>query len=830
MSNEFSSRVTVSASELLAKIAKRREEREAAPVRQRTTSGQSVQETNPMQAKFQKLVVPDRPVMLAAPDAEGIRRILQPAIDLRRLTPIAPIPRHMLDPRQPSKKKLNNFTSNIMDFRHWPKAGSFISWVKNAYQGVGVTDEEMLALLLAMREAEGYIGSGGTLLGLMTRLVKGLTSAPHMVPFDDNFSSQCVVWAKSVVQYNDIDYNFYDQSVVDIIIGVDIPINYVSDAGCPYFTKVEEDETFANALSISAELFKLIAEGGSQYKNRMKREQALLTVLLKNKTDYYHVTKLATKVRPYYVYPLHERLMYFCLHHFLKPIPFTLRHYTHEEYSGSAVGFTWNYGGAHELYSRIEDYYSDGAELKKYGFFPIFYGDDQLWIFVLPFGTYVIDPDFEHMDMSLHSSYGDVAREVWGSSFKKIDKTWREILAMNCRRAFVHPVIIEGGLAYKKSFGLSSGVVGTTKFDEIVSASINGFIKVHSRQFVEKSSKLEHLETYLANLKTQIFELFGLNIKEGTANIHQFLPDQDHYTFEFLGQNLVLHQTGIPGVRKYVPRPKLERLVIAATTFKKKYTSNNLRDRAEVTKLRSLATMGGYHYRAFWERTQTYFENQAKRRIHPLRGGEDEDGEQQEESVFMQATFPDDDWPTYAWCVNLFLPHDCQLVDTSTAVDSSHAGHELGLSTDTESESGSSASFVSASDLSPPKTTMSDRLKKLELDTWSGKARYERPMFEDVGDAEEPPMPEVPAATTGKQQKLPDAVKRKFERERAAEREARKLVRPPKGGPSSSGAKGKTAAKIPKRQRAAVHGSRTGAVSGAEYEYHMAEQDFEDSD
>lgn len=743
MSNITVSNATISLSQAFQLMSTR--ENTGGTRRDRTVSAEGEPVSN--LAKLDNLQITTIPPTVKKIDSVEINQKLSPLAQKGLIRGIGAIPKDRMDPRVASKaqKSLANFTCNQMTFSNFGKDGEFFNLAKAIPSGVFDNDkiQEYIAALYA---STLYIGSSGSLSGLLTRLSTGMLDAPR-VRLD---IKRCVLYASKVLKYKPVEVDFEGKSLPEVFeqVSDDVPINFSSNAGVPYFKKIGADDTLTDGVSVASELINAMAEGKFNELVTVKRP-AWMATLIKNKQDYYQISRLGDKIRPYFVYPLHERLIYSCLQAKIKAIRFDEEP---EGDSGSMVGFSWNYGGGDRLYSWIIHKVSLGP-----GFYPLFYGDDQLWVIVTIWGdTYICTPDFSHMDLSLSKDFGVVAYKMWRKAFTKLDKTWDSFLKMNCSRAFSRQVIIDGAMTYFFDHGLGSGVPGTTKFDEVAAASVNGYVKMSYQEVLHEIDSVEALEMFLKTIVEQVRTQFGLVFKDGSTTLYPFKPDEESYDFVMLGQSLL--RLGSKTRFHYVPKPSLEKLLISATTYKKSYRSGSIRMTSTMFKIRSLYASGGYLYPVLGNRLQAYYEALQKRNIEPISSEDPDFGLEVEGDVFTKIEFAPDDhsWPPFEWCVNLYFPPDDPLESfTHVSVESlSEHGEKPVFVPNYDLEA-----FASSSDEEGDERIVNAMFPK----EWSAQMAHERPEG-DVGG--NPPIApkEIPLDKVGFLLKLPLHEKEAFEK------------------------------------------------------------------
>jgi hypothetical protein len=377
-------------------------------------------------------------------------------------------------------------------------------------------------------------------------------------------------------------------------------------------------------------------------------------------------------------------------------------------------------------------------------------------------------------------------------------------------------------MAYSVEKGVGSGIPGTTKFDEVASAAVNGFMR---NQFDLVSSRItpENLGSFLDAMSKKVTEIYGLTFKEGTLDLHLFEPDQPHYDFEFLGQTLLRVVGGDGKTTHYVPKPKLHKLLLTATSTRKAYASINLQERSFQTIRRSLVANGGYLYPMFYESTKALYERKLEKNgIRPLTEEEEEYEYQAEgERFFEELPFDAEDYsfPSLMRCMNLFLPHGNQLKEETRSMNE-HLGKTtivptikpkmvLTVDSDDEEEADETSPYstpdrkgkspVRSGEPSSPHTPEAkipekkskpikergeskisqafDSAAKSVSGNWAEQTDLDRDMFEDIGGIEIPFKPRVPLATQELKQPLPQAVKDAYTNKIKDETALRKAMR-----------------------------------------------------
>lgn len=715
--------------------------------------------------------------------------VLEPSLGI--MFPIEAVPR---DPQDPDYKKGGlkedvKFTTQKLTFRDFKKDGfSFVEY-KNALEAK-YDSSQKIEFLEAFTEANQFIGSMGTLQGLLNRLTTGLLKVPSVRKFDID---EQIVLGQTVLHYNQVDVDYVGKSLHEVMRDprARSKFNGKSSLGVPYGSKKYKNvkgeidrEVIGQVYQNAAHILKHIANG--KFSKMYVKQPAMFLVLLKNKQDYYRADELEIKTRPYFVYPAHERLLYQAIQTPLKPILFNdsaASNFT----NSSAVGFIWNYGGGDELYDWINGH---DDSLLSAEFRSIFYGDDQLWVIRLISGEkFVLCPDFSHMDLSLVKQWAKVAYGMWKPLYTSIDKTWSDVLLLNCRRCFSKTVLVESSLAYSLEKGVGSGIPGTTKFDEVASAVVNGYIKQYFSR-VHKHVTADNLPDFLKTINKKVSEIYGLTFKPSSLNLYLFNANQDHYDFEFLGQTLQRVVGGDGVTTHYIPKPKLHRLLLTATTTRKSYKSVALQECAFQTMRRSLVANGGFLYPMFYESTKILYERKLDKGIRPLLETDEEfEYEVEEEKFYNPLPFSETDFsfPSVMTCMNLFLPHGNQLRTEGRSMNE-HLGKtivvptivpmmRLSLDSDDEETPDISSPFSTPGRVLSPKQGVGKgpRSGKLRGESeiskafegaatqvsgdWGAREALERDLFEDVGGVSVPAPKRVPVATQELKQPLPQEIK-----------------------------------------------------------------------
>jgi hypothetical protein len=705
----------------------------ASPARGAASGGDSRQaHTTDLRRALRGFVMPLMPPVEKKPRSEGMTKVLEDALNRRVVRTVGGVTRDELDKRKVtgSNSRYKNLTTWNNTFEHYKRDGDAIGAMKVTGYDAPEDDELVRDVYEALAYTGTYIGTSGTLHGMLYRYNEAIADTPVL----SWRVAQCVAWAESVLKFKPPELDFRGKTLKEVFKEAPYKVNLKGDAGSPYFKKVGDTGVLTTVFNVAGELLLAVSEG--KLSDYAALRKARFLVCMKNKADFYEIAKLDVKTRAIYVYPAHWRLLFSAVQAQIKPLSFL-------QGGSSALGFSWAHGGGDALYEWVATRHKAGAGL----YFAI-YGDDQLWVFVdKDLNTYVMAPDYSHMDISLGVDCGKVSCRVWEKALHgKLDNTWRSILRLNCKMAFEKLVIVDGSNTFSFEHGLGSGISGTTKFDEIGSAVVAGWLRERWMEWLDDDSdRKSYVRDFVNKHVPMIRSIFGLTVKATTLEVHNFLPDEPDYKFPFLGYTLT--RVGGRERQHYVPKPDFNRLVLCACTHRKKFHGSGDRMNAQMQKLRSLAAMGGYLQPVIFRALRNAYTGCLSRHGRPATDEEDLLGFSPAEVLDYPMgliEFPDTSFPTYNWCVNVWLPPD----------DMKDPGVDGDFSSITSPETESVHDLTGA------------MLSTLNLDSWDEFEDDDIPMVHDRGDVSIPDTPSVAAKYLGKVHPLPQAQKDAYNAER----------------------------------------------------------------
>jgi len=353
-----------------------------------------------------------------------------------------------------------------------------------------------------------YSGSG-TLAALLSRMKKQLTVKQTPSPTEDE-----AAWIIKHFSRNGLAHLEQELSVED----VNPEMNFDAHPGAPYFVPGAIMKTYAAEILAAAEaaLVEMSNMGFTKYKEKCHKDQALRArsvSMLSAKHDVYERSEYFTKTRPFGVTPGHLRMIFACIESSIKP---GMNSFLDDEQSFSAYKFSWMNGGAAKMVDWI---------LKKRvpGFYPISWGDDQLWIIVCEDGSVILaGPDVSGMDMKVDDPTTSIftlwllqsfstkpllladltstakMKEWLKSPETKLGPKWFTACIFFCNYiAACEMLVAKQHVAFRKK-GLLSGVNCTTIVDIVASGRINYAV---SKIKVPPDSTLPSVRAYFTSVK-----------------------------------------------------------------------------------------------------------------------------------------------------------------------------------------------------------------------------------------------------------------------------------------------------------------------------------------
>lgn len=279
-------------------------------------------------------------------------------------------------------------------------------------------------------------------------------------------------------------------------------------------------------------------------------------VKLKNKYERVEISKVLTKIRPYYVMPGAQAIVWMYLwqvlsDHFAK---FTdvdgNGHYVN---TVNAIGFSWASGGTDQLMKWV---FSPASSAGTPCLRAFHYADDGVWVATFGTRTFVACVDIEQEDSSLSLGYvrlaGDFILKQWGD----VSRVWANILKDNLRAATKMDILAFKQIVLRIMGMLRSGVPGTS-FIDLVAAAHNftlyqGHFDSHADELANSSDLCAGLTAWLLRAHEEIFLATGLRLKAETMVFHEITPGMAEYPVEFLGMQIISREAP-DGEQHYFP-------------------------------------------------------------------------------------------------------------------------------------------------------------------------------------------------------------------------------------------------------------------------------------
>jgi hypothetical protein len=330
----------------------------------------------------------------------------------------------------------------------------------------------------------------------------------------------------------------------DSIVSLDPELNMEAHPGAPFFvTGVTIEDVINTCIEKSQEYFKDISDlGAKKFFIDMYTQDRIaeFVTILARKKDIYEREEYLEKVRPFGVVPGSLRILFTCV---TDPAFLQLHNFLTHPDSFSAWGFSWTHGGVNKLVEWIKSY-------KEPGFYPLSWGDDQLWKIVCEDGTVILYcPDVSGMDMKLDTNTFNLAQLVLMHLYSdaplnihmltkikqlkewvdhpdtKISASWFQVLQLLVTYATTKPVLSVKAIVAAQSVGLLSGMNGTSFFDFVASARI-----CHLVQSIDIPKDVSEVPQYIQDISQACNEA-GFPLKEETQ-IYQDLTNNIIYDNE----------------------------------------------------------------------------------------------------------------------------------------------------------------------------------------------------------------------------------------------------------------------------------------------------------
>lgn len=513
--------------------------------------------------------------------------------------------------------------------------------VYGALKTIPADREGLDEYVIAFERANTYISTNGPEIGLYTRLLEGLGRYPRF-RLDEAFALECV---DSILSYEVQEATYRSTDLMGAIEAAEERgwrVNPSTDKGYPYNKMLRKDfldqDICQQALEVAGVMLDMAEKG--KLLDFVKNNNDLFLVMLKNKADRYLRSEIDKKIRPYGVFPLHERILYGISNNLLKAKLF---------YDGgySAIGFSWEYGGGDKLYNWVLECARAVPDMYCCG-----YGDNLLWVCVTEDGSpFVISPDVKSMDMSLVSGWSRVCEKKFLHAMPYVSGGWKTICRFNCYRAFSHRLVVESDIHVWKTKGLLSGIPGTSRIDEVAGATISSYMRAAYRKKIPQN--LTQLKIFLEQGNMKLSDKFGMAFKPETLEPYKFEPEQDKYDWDFLGKTL-RKVTLADGSFHYVPSSEMYKLLLTIT-HPRRYLSPGEMEMRRCEMLRVVYSSGGYLYPYLRQVLRNAFDGMRSRGIKPEGTYYDE-----VELTMPYIKFAHDDFPSYTEALNLYLPEGAQ--------------------------------------------------------------------------------------------------------------------------------------------------------------------------
>jgi len=446
-----------------------------------------------------------------------------------------------------------------------------------ARKGVEGNEEDFK---IVTSELNDYYYGGGTARGLFTRILEQMGNKSRIFP-DPVVGKAEEEYIRRVLP---IDYSKLQNLNGVSPSELEIKINYKAHAGAPWFDpKVRVEHVAEEILSGAVDLYNLASEGYDKLKDHLqnvKRDEGV--VILKNKRELSKRKNYLSKVRPYYVYPGKLRFLFSCI---IDSYSDAMQNAWDNKESISAFRFSWVYGGAVKLASWVASRRAYGS-----GFYPLSWGDDQLWVVVCTNGDVCIAaPDVIGMDMSLgNNTIKFHTKKIISEYSGKMDEVWKRVTVLYGQYLHNHPVLAYHALVVKKSGrSLSSGVNGTTAADFTGSARIT----FRAEPILSECKTVEDVVLGMKKVNEVITKELGMTFKDETMVVSVFNDETLTIDVPFLG--MYTQNISIDGLAGLVPIPDIPKL--SASLFYSKYSKNDVDQiSALLSKCVGICASGGY--------------------------------------------------------------------------------------------------------------------------------------------------------------------------------------------------------------------------------------------
>lgn len=257
---------------------------------------------------------------------------------------------------------------------------------------------------------QNYISTNGLLKGVVTRMIDSIPRVEPIIKVHQ--SSLDYVGQHFVLKFENkipSKIDFDDEKI--------FKITATSDAGLPYMMLDEKAKTkdhIVEAIEKAKQLITILNQDDLRLTNfvsYMRAHPDEFTFMLKRKQERMEFSKIGKKVRPYYVPPLHLKLLFTWVSYYIQE---ALVNYEEHETSNSAYKASWFYGGTTNFIELVVNKtIKEAVEAKYFVFRAVCFGDDNYWVFAFPDGSFfIMAPDASAMDMNNSSVFGQILMKL----------------------------------------------------------------------------------------------------------------------------------------------------------------------------------------------------------------------------------------------------------------------------------------------------------------------------------------------------------------------------------------------------------------------------------
>lgn len=588
-------------------------------------------------------VPPQMPKVMDIPQIAGFMA------GIRTLQPLQGVQRCKKDPYFVAGGGPKNMATSIMNQNFVPQDAQ---WVTNLQNLPHEFKDERAAVYEATKSAvENYYCGSGPLIGWFGRIREG-KSKPHPMFTLTEAEMQAVFkvlpWAKSRA-------TDWKTATLETILKK-VKINPRANSGFP--RQKSKALTFPHLIADAHEYYKLMQE--NKFLKYQEDNPGEFLTIVKNKLDRYMQAEWGKKIRPYYNSNGGKALLNSGA---VATYSEQLEGFWENPESCNAHGFSWANGGAQRLYDWVVNHYKQSPP----GVYAIGYSDDGLWVIVWVDSdgvrrVWVGDLDIKHCDMSLGNSFQPVMmRHVMAVYGKDAPQGFKNLAAGAVREIWNQVVVLYGPLVYMSRDQVHSGLPGTAEADQVGFAVYYTCMKAAVEGLMKDSPGTDPREIFRV-AEGLMEKKLGLTLKPYTW--YEFKPNQRDYEWEFLGKRLQLRNGW------YVPYVTLDKAVLQCVVPKKAMKGvEGLR--AWMERARGLAVTSLWNHPVLFEAGRLQYELYQKQGLKPADELLNEDeSEIQFETILgqsMTVTYPNQNYPTLEWVLNLYEPRALTAAGTAAA-------------------------------------------------------------------------------------------------------------------------------------------------------------------